>query len=472
MKAQFKLIYVLLLSISITSCEDFLDREPKGTISNSDLFSTIDGLNYATIGIYSDFASSNYASSILIPYSEFRSGNIKMSNAYIASMFNKIGPSFEFRNTFDDDDDQILNSYDNFYRIIRQCNNVIEAVETNNYPETNTAKRCKGEALFFRAMAHFDLCKVFAQPYGYTSLGTHKGVVLMTRNEEVFTQKAPNKVYEVYDQIIEDLQNADTLLQGNSRTWGIKQAWVSSNAAKALLARVYLYKNDWTNAIKYATLVIKEPYILVPNPNLVSSWESTYTSTEDIFMADLTTFVSRSISLYYGNADPAETAVYGTITKDIIDLYDPADTRLNLIKVFPGNNKDTITIKFSSKGLTERYVPIIRLAEMYLIRAEASAEIGDPIQARSDIDVIRKRANPAAADITLSGQALKDEIFLERRRELAFEGHTFYDFTRRGKNIVRTDCNATVNQNVTYPSDLLIVPFPKDAVDLNPLLNQ
>ncbi|MGE0078981.1 MAG: RagB/SusD family nutrient uptake outer membrane protein [Bacteroidales bacterium] len=471
MKTIYKLLYGSIIILSITSCEDFLSREPKGTISNSELFSSIEGVNYATVGIYSQFASSDYYSSILIPYSEFRSGNLKMSDSYTTAMYNKIGPSFEFRNAYDDDNDLVLSLYSNLYEIIRQSNNVIDAVDSHNYNEELLAKRYKGEALFFRAIAHFDLCRVFAQPYSYTSMGTHRGVVLMTSTMEVFTQVAPSKVYEVYDQVIEDLQNADTLLQSNSRTSGIKQAWVSSDAARALLARIFLYKKDWNNAIKYATLVIKQSYSLVPNSNLVDSWESTSTNNEDIFVADLSSSSSRSISTYFGNVD-VETAVYGTVSRDLINLYDPADARLNLIIPFSENTKDSITIKYSSSGLIERYMSVIRLAEMYLTRAEASAEIGDPIQARSDLDEIRKRANPAATNITLSGQYLKDEIQVERRRELAFEGHTFYDFIRRGNGITRTDCNALVNQNVSYPSDLMIVPFPKDAVDLNPLLNQ
>jgi hypothetical protein len=471
MKKIFQYIAFALV-LGTTSCESFLDREPRGTISNADMFKDVDGVNYATIGIYSAFVNPAYYSGLLIPYSEFRSGNIKLSASHTLAMVNKISPSFEFRNLDEDDDDKVSDIYATLYELIHQCNDVVEAVQTHEYSTDALAKRCMGEALFMRATAHFDLCRIFAQPYSYSPLGAHRGIVLMTKNMDAFTQVAPSKVNEVYDKVIADLQKADTLLQNNSRTSGIKAGWVSSDAARAMLARIFLYKGDWTNAAKYAGLVINAGYTLVPNAEFVNSWKATTTNSEDILVGDLSVNQSNQLANYYGSVDTTVKAVYGSVSRDLINLYDPTDARLGLIIPFKGNINDSVTLKFSAKLLVERYVPIIRLAEMYLTRAEASAESGDVIQARSDLNFIRKRANPAAANITLSGQALKDEIMVERRRELAFEGHTYYDFIRKGKGITRTDCNALVNKSVPFPSDLLIVPFPKKAVEANPLLNQ
>ncbi len=472
MKNIYKLLLGTSLLVSIVSCESFLDREPKGTISSADMYKDLDGLNYATVGIYSAFVGSSYNSGVLLPYSEFRSGNVKFSSNYVSYMYLRLGASFEFRNLEEDSDDQMQYVYESLYKILFQANDVINAVQTHSYSSDPIAKRCMGEALFIRANTHFDLCKIYAQPYIYSPLGAHRGIVLKTKNGDAFAQVAPSKVNEVYDQVIADLQKADTLLQNNGRTSGISAGWISADAARAMLARVYLYKGDWTNAIKYATLVINSTYQLVPNADLVSSWNAVTTNSEDILVGDLTINKSYTLSTYFGNVDPVETAVYGSASRDLVNLYDPADARLGLIIPFKGNANDSVTIKFSSKALVERYIPLIRLAEIYLTRAEAAAEAGDVIQARSDLNVIRKRANPAAANITLSGQALKDEIMVERRRELAFEGHTYYDFIRKGKGITRIDCNALVNKSVPFPSDLLIIPFPKRAVEANPLLNQ
>ena len=83
------------------------------------------------------------------------------------------------------------------------------------------------------------------------------------------------------------------------------------------------------------------------------------------------------------------------------------------------------------------------------------------------MDVIRKRANPNVANLQLSGAALKEELFQERRRELAFEGHLFHDILRMGRDLRRVDCNALQNVNIDYPSDLFILPIPEEAIEFN-----
>jgi len=96
----------------------------------------------------------------------------------------------------------------------------------------------------------------------------------------------------------------------------------------------------------------------------------------------------------------------------------------------------------------------------------------DEVQARADLDVIRKRANPSAKNIQLSGSALKEELFQERRRELAFEGHLFFDIVRKGRDLSREDCNALQNVNINYPSNLFVLPIPYNAISRNNLMVQ
>ena len=102
--------------------------------------------------------------------------------------------------------------------------------------------------------------------------------------------------------------------------------------------------------------------------------------------------------------------------------------------------------------------------------AEASAEDADVVQARSDLNTIRQRADASATTISPSGQALIDAIMVEKRKEFAFEGHTYYDFIRKGKGIYRTDFNGVDNKDVPFPSEKFILPFPKSAVEHNPNL--
>lgn len=465
----YKVALFVALIAGTTSCESFLDREPTMTISKSEMFKDLDGLNYAIIGLYSNFAT--FYNGTLIPYSESRSGNLKLAQTMTTAYSNRMQPSYEFKNLYDDSSDGTNSYYAELYTMINQANDIIEACKTITYTSTTERDRCQGEALFFRAFLHFTLCNLYAQPYIASNLGNNPAIVLMDKPIEAFQYPSRSKLYKVYDLIIADLKAADILLANNSRTTGIKQAWISQAAAQALLARVYLYKNDWKNAITYSNKVISNnAYGLTPNAEYESSWKSTSTSNEDIMIVDFSNLNSKSISTYYGLPD-LEKTVYFSVSKDIKNLYSATDVRSKLIVPLPGDIRDTVTIKYKSVGLKERYMSFSRLSEIYLIRAEASAEDGDVVQARSDLNAIRQRADASATAIFPSGQALIDAILLEKRKELAFEGHTYYDFIRKGKGITRTDFNGTINKDVPFPSDKLILPFPKAAVEHNPNLN-
>jgi len=464
----YKIALLAILWAGTTSCESFLDREPTMTISKSEMFKDIDGLNYATIGLYSSFAS--FYNGPFIPYSECRSGNLRLAKTMTAAYSSRMQPSYEFKNMYDDTSDGTNGFYGELYEMLNQANDIIVACNTNSYANTAEKDRCYGEALFFRALLHFSLCNLYVQPYIASNLGNIPAIVLMDKPIEMFSYLTRSKLYKVYDQIIADLKKAELLLANNSRTTGIKQAWVSQAAAQALLARVYLYKNDWKNAVVYSNKVIaNSSFGLATNAEYESYWKSTSASNEDIMIVDLSNINSRIISTYYGIPD-TEKSVYFCVSKDLKKLYSDTDVRSKLIVPLPGDIRDTVITKYKSLGIKERYMSLFRMSEMYLIRAEASAEDADVVQARSDLNTIRQRADVGAPTISLSGQALIDAIMVEKRKELAFEGHTYYDFIRKGKGITRTDYNGVDNKDVPFPSEKLILPFPKSAVEHNPNL--
>ncbi|WP_320053514.1 RagB/SusD family nutrient uptake outer membrane protein [uncultured Acetobacteroides sp.] len=465
----FHIAFVLGTLVGTTSCESFLDREPTMTISNNEITKDLEGLNFAVVGDYSNIMDT-YGSA-LIAYSESRSGNLQMAKSATSALVKDITPSYEFSNLYDDEDDAVMFFYENFYKIINQANDIIEACKTRTYANTKLRDQYYGEALFMRALSHFNLCNLYAQPYSYSKIGSHQSIVMMDKKIPVLDYPVRSKLYVVYDLIISDLKKADTLLTNNSRTTGIKQAWISQAAVQALLARVLLYKGDYKNAYYYSNKVIADyGYSLVPNKDYLGAWSSTVPNQEDIWIIDFTAKTTRTVSTYYGVPD-VEKTVACSVSKDLYSLYENDDVRKSLIIPFPGDARDTVTIKFKSIGLKERYIPAIRLSEMYLTRAEAAAELSDVITARNDLNTIRQRANVNATPIYPSGQALIDAIMLERRKELAFEGHTYYDFIRKGKGITRTYFNGINNKDVPFPSDKLILPFPKNAVERNPNLN-
>ena len=115
---------------------------------------------------------------------------------------------------------------------------------------------------------------------------------------------------------------------------------------------------------------------------------------------------------------------------------------------------------------------VIRLAELYLIRAEARAEIGtNEVGARQDLDMVRQRALPSAPNNSDTGQALKDAIMLERRLELCFEGQRLWDLMRKKQDIVRTQCTSATCL-ISYGNDSVIMPIPQVETDTNPNIAQ
>ena len=467
-KVIYRIAIAAIILSGATSCESFLDREPTMSISKSEMFKDIEGLNYATIGVYSNAIS--LFNGPLIPYSEARSGNLKLAKTMTTAYASHIQPSYEFNNLYDDTDDAANRLYEPFYEVINQANDIIEACKTVNYPDAKSRDNCYGEALFFRALSHFTLCNLYAQPYIASNLGNELSIVLMDKAIPTFEYPTRSKLYKVYDLIISDLKQTELLLANNSRTSGIKQAWVSQAAAQALLARVYLYKNDWENAAIYANKVIaNSSYAPLTTANYESAWNSTSVNTEDIFVFDFSNITQKNISTYFGVPD-TEKSVHFSVSNDLKKLYSASDVRAKLIVPLPSDNRDTVTTKYKAIGLKERYISFLRLSEMYLIRAEASAENGDVVQARNDLNTIRLRADALATPIYPSGPALIDAIMLERRKELAFEGHTYYDFIRKGKGITRIDFNGVQNKDIPFPSSKLYLPFPKNAVEHNPNL--
>ena len=114
---------------------------------------------------------------------------------------------------------------------------------------------------------------------------------------------------------------------------------------------------------------------------------------------------------------------------------------------------------------------MIRLSEVYLNRAEAHARSGNDAGAQADLNLIRQRALATAPDVTLTGSDLLDEILIERRRELCYEGHRLFDITRHKQGVVRVD-NTGDTANYSYPGNYFIFPIPQPEMDLNPNITQ
>src|SRR5690606_36074737 len=134
-----------------------------------------------------------------------------------------------------------------------------------------------GEMYAIRALAHFDLVRMFAQPYNFTADASHLGVPVITEVKAEIISPKRETVKTVYDQIVSDLHQAIALMNVP-----VKQGKFTPTAARALLAKVYLYMEDWENAEKYASEAISGPYSLLSRNAYVNSWNSSF-SAESLF---------------------------------------------------------------------------------------------------------------------------------------------------------------------------------------------
>jgi hypothetical protein len=208
-------------------------------------------------------------------------------------------------------------------------------------------------------------------------------------------------------------------------------------------------------------LIAANRYPLASNSQYAASWIGKNVSTESIFELAYGNRTGGSLGDYF---NPLATLTFQlAASNDLLSLYGTGDVRgqnsLYISRVINGSTF-YFTKKYQGISDTANNIKIIRASELYLNRAEAYAKSGNLTSALADLNVIRKRANPAATNFSsASQQAVIDEILLERRRELAFEGHLFFDIARNKKDLVRVDNTATI-KSFTYPSPLYAYPIP------------
>lgn len=324
-----------------------------------------------------------------------------------------------------------------------------------------------GEAHALRGLAYFDMVKMYAQHYTFTSDASHPGVPIVLESD-ITNLPSRATVGEVYAQIISDLnQGINLMTEVRNGPYMLTQA-----GAQALLSRIYLYTEDYGNAVAMADAVINSgAYSLVTGSAYVEQFV-TGGSSEAIFELEYSETDNEGADCFgcmytatgYGDYLPA---------RDLLDLIDPDDIRMQMFvedELLTGIYASHRVNKWPTPQQTDN-VPVIRLSEVYLSRAEAHARLGDHAAAQSDLDTIRQRGLATAPPVTATGQALIDEILIERRIELGYEGHRIHDLMRNKQDIVRVDVTGDV-AHMPYPCDYCILPIPEWEMNANPNISQ
>jgi len=470
--------YIGLLSffISFTSCNDIdLSPSQENAVDIGNAITDIESAQTAVNGLYDLLYRRDYYGRELMVTPEVSADNILVSptnsGRYLRQYQYSVLPT----------DGAVGGLWNNLYKNINGANTIIFYIESGNISNGTTVElnEAKGHAFAIRGMAHFDLVRTYAFPYTTTSAsasanangqGGHLGVPLLTTFEA--ERHAPRAtVAEVYTQVITDLTTAMSLLPSAAYN---KSSQFNKTAIKALLARVYLYKGDYANAYTMANQVIGDAqYSLTSNVNYMNDWNGTGSSEAILqlpaFGNDHNGFDSLG-SIYIPNGDDGNGG-YGDLipTTDIMDLYSANDVRTGWFRNLSGT---IYNYKFPNSFTS--YIPLLRLSEMYLIVAESVGNgAGTSIAGQNALNAIILRANPSATPTTSIGSTLLAETLVERRKELAFEGHRMYDIVRNQANVMRTDiASPSTISTITYPDFRMIWPISQNEIDANNNINE
>ncbi len=454
-----------MIGFMLSCSESFLELSPQDSVSDEEAITNLEDLETSVTGVYDEISGAYYYGRYMFMIPDVMADDVKQNLSA-----NRIVDYAEHVQNVSDSQANAL--WTGMYFANNALNNIINSDVEVTASTQDEKDHLIGEAYALRGLVYFDLVKLFAQHYTFTADASHAGVPIILEFDPTLEPER-NTVKEVYDQIISDMTKAISLMKTTSRS--ANSNTLSSVAVKALLSRVYLYKEDWVNAEAMATDVIESGYTLETNANYLNLWAAD-NSTESIFeiaMTETDNVGSNSISGLY--LSPAAGG-YGDYlpSNDVVSLYEAGDARLGVFIDDPLLAGDYAPYRVNKYPEVLGYdnVKVIRLAEMYLIRAEARAEIGTNILgAQQDLDVVRQRALPTAPTTIAIGDALKDAIFLERRLELCFEGQRLWDLMRKKKNIVRTQCTSSICE-IPYGDDTNILPIPQNETDVNPNIAQ
>ncbi len=442
-------IFSFFLLLGLTSCDNALDVDlPSNQLSSESVYSTEPTAEAAVNGIYQSMVADFYYNrvhSLLGQTSDELVPRTGIANVYSS-------------NEIPETDGTINGNWGELYKTIYNANNVIEGITKSTTLNATKSKNWIAEAKFLRAYSYFYL----------TNLWGNVPLVLTT-NVDVSALLPQSSQEVVYAQIVLDLTDASKDLPTDYKNYKNERIRATKWAAEALLARVNLYLGKWSDAAAHATTVINQSssYKIITNlehnnsPFISDNDEAIlqipYFNVDYTYEGSSVFTTGGALLLRKGNA-LFETGD-ARKTNWTIDIKDRNGVFLGIAPYKYQNGFDSSPIERST---------LLRLAELYLIRAEARVKSNDITGAQQDINVIRNRALLGSTTLTDPNQLL-DLIALERQREFFAEnGHRWLDLKRTGK----LDETLSVLSDKIWKSTDSLYPIPEEAIRSNPFLIQ
>lgn len=424
----------------VAACDSPLDTNPTAAIDAEGALTTQRGVELALNGAYRALQAGSLYGRQELAFPDMYADNLNYTGTFTGDRevsIRAILPS----------NGEVGGIWSSAYVGINRANYILDALESVNDFTGDNKNKYRGEALWIRAAMYHLLVKYYG------------GVPLVDKptkavDESINVTRASQA--ETFAFIVKDLEEASGLLpaaRANGRA--------TKGAADALLARVYLEMGDYAKARDKATLLINNSaYRLTATYNEL--WSGNKNTTESIYEVQFTTQNSSSVAFWF-YPTPLGGRLGFAPSQSLLTAYTAADAR-RAASIATHTNGQVYGYKYRQVATGNENIPMLRLAEMYLIRAEANARLnaaGDIV--RADINVTRRRAGLADLPATVATQAaLMDAILQERRLEFAFEGHRLSDLRRHG----------VATTVLGIPAEKLLWPIPQFERDVNPNIAQ
>ncbi|MDR3252613.1 MAG: RagB/SusD family nutrient uptake outer membrane protein [Tannerella sp.] len=451
-----KYIFIFISLLLTVACEDkLLDFPPQTQIEDGDIIISQSSAEKALIGVYASIRG--IAGTAILTF------ETAADNVILNSLRTVVVPTLKSDGGVTGGADRTGGGgYGAKYTLINRANHVITAVEAldNSLFTSGSKNKILAEAYTLRAFAYFDL----ARTYGNVP------IVLQPSTATNQTGITKSQKADVLKQVESDLNEAESKF--GSTAWNVNKGRVSIWAIYAFKARLYLYQERWADAESYATKLISHPELALTGLEAGNNWFETRFSTEGIFEVACSTTEGNPVRTNFATA--AEGGLGDYIAEpDFADLLnDPAKGGKRSLYIKYESSIAAWLIKIYNKSDRSSSVFLFRLAEQYLIRAEARLKKSSPdiSGAIADINAIKARAEVPLLDSP--GSLSKDELLLvvedENRYEFAFEGHRYSDIIRTGRAGVVFGALNPVYKDSRY----WVVPIPTSELKNDPDLTQ
>lgn len=432
---KIKYLLVLVAVMMLSACQDWLDVKPNSEVDQVDLFSSEDGYLDALNGVYLMLGENSlYGDNLVLSFTD-----VLAQNYFIPTGHNYIDLAFHNYET-EFGESIIAGAWNKAYNVIANCNNIIEHLQNDNESKFagNNYQYIMGEALAIRALLHFDMVRLFNVPY--TSNSDFIGIPYVDEYEIALTEQSTTS--EALELVLRDLKLAyeilqdDEIMQEEQNEGVYRENRLNYYAVAGLLARVYLYQQDYINAAFYSQEVIDAGRFNWMIPAEVIG-ENDYLFYPEVLFGLYQNKLGETAEGYFKHIETNNPNELICADRSV-DWYDGDDIRFKywfeIVSTMEGDKRfmkkyNRPTAEEDQATYQDPILPIVKLSEMYLILAECKAQT-DLVEGVTVLNEMLAERRAIELDLAADELMFSEAIAREYEREFYGEGQLFYFYKR------------------------------------------